>query len=49
MFEPSALQARRAGSKPEEEEDPCKAGSLLGMIGREEILHYVRVRAELGV
>ena len=24
-------------------------GNLLGMIGREEILHYVRTRAELGV
>lgn len=26
-----------------------EAGELLGMIGREQILHYVRVRAELGV
>lgn len=24
-------------------------GKLLGMIGREEILHYVRTRAELGM
>ena len=24
-------------------------GKLLGMIGREEILHYVRTRAELGI
>ena len=24
-------------------------GQLVGMIGREQILHYVRVRAELGV
>ena len=24
------------------------AGELVGMIGREQILHYVRVRAELG-
>jgi Zn-dependent protease/CBS domain-containing protein len=26
-----------------------EAGELLGMIGREQVLHYVRVRAELGV
>jgi hypothetical protein len=26
-----------------------EAGELLGMIGREQILHYVRVRAELGL
>jgi hypothetical protein len=25
------------------------AGQLLGMIAREQVLHYVRVRAELGV
>ena len=29
---------------------PVLAGDqLVGMIGREQILHYVRVRAELGV
>jgi predicted transcriptional regulator len=26
-----------------------EAGELLGMIAREQVLHYVRVRAELGV
>jgi CBS domain-containing protein len=26
-----------------------EAGQLLGMVGREQILHYVRLRAELGV
>jgi hypothetical protein len=26
-----------------------EAGRLLGMVGREQILHYVRLRAELGV
>jgi CBS domain-containing protein len=26
-----------------------EAGELLGMIAREQVLHYVRVRAELGM
>jgi predicted transcriptional regulator len=26
-----------------------ESGELLGMIGREQVLHYVRVRAELGL